>query len=812
LHTFRRFLGVGSTACLLLVAGASAALPHGSLDPSFKSPGGVVAPIRADTDDRGAALAVQTDKKLLAAGATSDGGGSDMLLVRYTAAGALDMSFGDHGAVTTDVDGVDGAAAVAVQKDGKVVVAGFSAQDGFVLARYDSHGVPDTAFGGGDGIATASVSGPTDDHVHALVVQSDGKLVVAGESQVGTDPAFTIVRFDPSGAPDAAFGGGDGVVTTPIGSGAVAQALALQKDGKLVAAGRSTNGTDDDFALVRYDTAGVPDPLFGGGDGIVTTPIGPGDDRAAALVVQGDGKLVVAGTSSNGSDDDFALVRYAKDGSPDAAFGGGDGIVSTPVGSGDDVAAALVLQNGKPLAAGSSSEGPALVRYTTTGGLDPGFGGGGVMASDAFGYEIAALALQGTKPVAAGFSGDGVQDDVALARYTAAGALDRTFTSLAGWALTPIGGFDDRANAVAVQSDRRVVAAGSSYPTASISNIDFAVARYNTNGTLDRRFSGDGMTTTAVGAIDEAFALVVQKDGKLVVAGESDTKFALVRYQRDGSLDTTFDGDGIVTTLIDTSSGSNALVVQPDGKLVAAGWRIDGAGPTEFAVVRYNADGSLDTTFDGDGIATTAVGSGDAAANALIRQADGTLVAAGFASNGTDEDFALVRYNADGSIDGAFGGGDGIVTTPLGSDTDDVRALALQKDGKLVAAGRSGSGFALARYLDDGSLDATLDGDGILTTPGSGFARALVVQKDGKLVAGGSRPVGGGKVERVLVRYLPDGTRDASFGDGGILSTPNGYGGGLSALALQADGRLVGAGSRRRGADQFVVALTRYLP
>jgi uncharacterized delta-60 repeat protein len=548
----------------------------------------------------------------------------------------------------------------------------------------------------------------------------------------------------------------------------------------------------------------------------VTTPIGPADDRAAGLVVQGDRKLVVAGTSSNGSDDDFALVRYATDGSPDAAFGGGDGIVTTPVGSGDDAAEALALQasNGKLVVAGSSSGVPAVARYTTRGGLDPSFGDGdGLIATDAFDYEIAALALQGTKPVTAGFNSDGVQDDVALARYTAAGALDRTFTSLPGWALTSIGGFDDRATAVAVQGDRKVVAAGTSSPTGSPSNTDFAVARYNTNGTLDRSFSGDGVAVTSIGSLDEAFELVVQKDGKLVVAGESDTKFALVRYKRDGSLDTTFDGDGIVTTPIDTASGASALVAQPDGKLVAAGWRADGpVSPGEFALVRYNADGSLDTTFEGDGIATTAVGSGDAAANALVRQADGKLVAAGFASNGTDDDFALVRYNANGSVDSAFGGGDGIVTTPVGSDTDSARALALQKDGKLVAAGPSGSDFAVARYMDDGSPDATLDGDGILTTPDAGSARALVVQKDGKLVAGGSRPLLGGKVEQVLIRYLNDGTPDATFGGGGMVTTPNGFGGALSALALQTDGRLVAAGSRRTGATRFVFALTRYLP
>ncbi|WP_318773950.1 Ig-like domain-containing protein, partial [Meiothermus sp.] len=212
-------------------------------------------------------------------------------------------------------------------------------------------------------------------------------------------------------------------------------------------------------------------------------------------------------------------------------------------------------------------------------------------------------------------------------------------------------------------------------------------------GELDPTFGSGGKVTTDLGSsYDEAYALVLQPDGRLVAAGRSvdaagNDDFALVRYNPDGSLDTSFGIGGKVTTEVGSSSDeARALVLQPDGKLVAAGYSSNAAGKSDFALVRINPNGSLDTSFGSGGKVTTAVGSSSGIA-ALVLQPDGKLVAAGPSSNG-DYDFALVRYNPNGTLDPTFGSG-GKVITDLGSGSDEAHALVLQPDGKLVAAGYS---------------------------------------------------------------------------------------------------------------------------
>ena len=236
----------------------------------------------------------------------------DFALVRYNANGTLDTTFGTGGIVTTSVGSInDYADDLGIQPDGKIVVAGYSYNSSnkcnFALVRYNANGTLDTGFGTG-GIVTTSI-GSGYDYAHALVIQSDGKIVVAGSSSNGSKYNFALVRYNANGTLDTGFGTG-GIVTTPIGSGFdSAYALGIDTDGRILAAGYSNNGSNYDFALVRYNANGTLDTGFGTG-GIVTTPIGSIDDYAFALGIQSDGGIVVAGRSYNGSNYDFALVRY----------------------------------------------------------------------------------------------------------------------------------------------------------------------------------------------------------------------------------------------------------------------------------------------------------------------------------------------------------------------------------------------------------------------------------------------------------------------------------------------------------------------
>ncbi|MCP4093790.1 MAG: BspA family leucine-rich repeat surface protein, partial [Planctomycetes bacterium] len=283
-----------------------------------------------------------------------------------------------------------------------------------------------------------------------------------------------------------------------------------------------------------------------------------------------------------------------------------------------------------------------------------------------------------------------------------------------------------------MQIDGKILVSGNSD---NGSDTDLALVRYNTDGSLDTSFDGDGILTTAFGsANDFGSSVAVQSDGKILVAGTSDNgsgwDFALARYNSDGSLDTSFDGDGKLTTgFAGNDASSLNLSVQGDGKILLAGY-INIGGNYDFALARYNTDGSLDTSFDGDGVLTTAIGSGDDFGHSLAVQSDGKILVAGRSHNGSDDDFALVRYDTDGSLDTTFGGGDGMVTTAIGAGDDNGgQGISVQSDGKIVVVGRSHNGtdydFALTRYNADGSLDtsfaleSTLDGTPSFTEGGA---------------------------------------------------------------------------------------------
>jgi uncharacterized delta-60 repeat protein len=255
---------------------------------------------------------------------------------------------------------------------------------------------------------------------------------------------------------------------------------------------------------------------------------------------------------------------------------------------------------------------------------------------------------------------------------------------------------------VVIQPDGKIVVAGH---TESSGQFDIAVVRYNADGSLDTSFDTDGIVTTPVGGNnDEVYGLAVQSDGKMIVAGRSLSgthDIMLVRYNGDGSLDTGFDVDGKVTTAIGSGNDeARAVVIQPDGKIVVAG-HTESSGQFDITVVRYNADGSLDTSFDTDGIVTTPVGGNNDEGYGIARQGDGKIVVVGRSGNPGLIDIVVVRYNADGSPDTAFSG-DGIVTTAIGIADDEAYAVSIQGDGKIVVAGRSEQSgtfdIALARY------------------------------------------------------------------------------------------------------------------
>jgi uncharacterized delta-60 repeat protein len=346
------------------------------------------------------------------------------------------------------------------------------------------------------------------------------------------------------------------------------------------------------------------------------------------------------------------------------------------------------------------------------------------------------------KIVVAGYSGNGVNFDFALARYNTDGSLDTSFDT-DGIVTTPIGTSDDFILSVAIQTDGKIVAAG--YFTNSSNNYDWALVRYNNDGSLDLTFDADGIVTTAVGSSDDyAYSLAIQSDGKIVVIGYTkigvNPDVTLARYNADGSLDSTFDTDGIVTTAIGASIDVvRSIALQSDGKIVVTGYTLDTVF-TNIALLRYNTDGSLDSSFDSDGIVTTSIPNSTTYGLSVALQSDGKIVVAGEMINSTDQDFVVVRYNTNGSLDNTFNT-DGIVTTAVGSSTDIGNAIAIQSDGKIVVAGSTvNPDFALVRYDTSGNLDNTFDTDGIVATSvgtEGDEGSAMAIQSDGKIIVAG---------------------------------------------------------------------------
>jgi uncharacterized delta-60 repeat protein len=409
---------------------------------------------------------------------------------------------------------------------------------------------------------------------------------------------------------------------------------------------------------------------------------------------------------------------------------------------------------------------------------------------------------------------------VCVVALAAPGALDPTFSG-DGKLTTNFTSTHDGGSGVAIQADGKIVVAGQAggYPARS----RFALARYRGGGTLDPTFGGDGKVTTRFAGSGFAADLAVQADGKIVVVGKANDKFALARYNRNGTLDSTFNGDGKATTTflpLDTA-GAASVAVQADGKIVVAGsaWCEETTGTCpaeeesgEFAVARYDEDGTLDPSFGEDGRVTTDIkGSDDGAAVAL--QADGKIVVAGGVGQGLSSggEFGLARYQADGTLDSTFGDG-GKVTTNFGfssGDNDAAYDLVIQANGKIVAAGRGAARFALARYNADGTPDATFSSDGKVMTSFTArpeVAFGVAIQATGKIVAAG---MAAGRF--ALARYKPDGTLDATFsGDGKVMTNFTAYRDQASEVALQANGKIVLAGWAGAGGSDPRFALARY--
>ncbi|MEJ2615848.1 MAG: T9SS type A sorting domain-containing protein, partial [Ignavibacteriaceae bacterium] len=648
----------------------------GNLDTTFDADGVVI--IYGETSqDMINSVAIQTDGKIITAGYSDARGDDDIVIIRYNTNGTPDNTFGLSGIVFTgDRSSQEEARSVIIQSDEKIVAVGYSLNGSttdFVLARYKTNGTPDSTFGINGIVKTLDLGHKG---FYSTVIQSSdtgsGKIIVGGCTNFYGTYDFTLARYNPDGTLDNSFGKDGTTITVISSSSDIANSIILQSadngENKIIVGGISSQSGVSDFALARYNFNGTIDSTFGE-DGIVTTTVGRSQNKAFSTVIQNDGKIIVAGTTINETNFDAALIRYTSDGNLDNTFGANGSVIVG--GSRDECIYSAAIQwagsgGEKIIVGGFSSESGTkdfvLARFNLDGTLDTTFGNGGTAVTPIGSAhdEINSITVQENgKIIAAGYTDNGSDKDFAIARYMPDGELDSTFGG-AGYVTTSIGTKDERANSVVIESagmgDAKIIAVG----YVALSDHDFALVRYKPNGELDDSFGDDGIVTTKIGAMsDEANSVAIQSDGKIIAAGfttsEADGKkyFALVRYNTDGNLDSSFRNNGIITTKPGVSSNGviQSVSIQSNGKIIVAGYCIQLGVTYDFALARYNPDGELDNTFGSYGFVTTSIGSAYATSHAYssVIQSDGKIVTAGYTQNPYRNycSFALARYKGD---------------------------------------------------------------------------------------------------------------------------------------------------------------------
>jgi uncharacterized delta-60 repeat protein len=429
-----------------------------------------------------------------------------------------------------------------------------------------------------------------------------------------------------------------------------------------------------------------------------------------------------------------------------------------------------------------------------------------------------------------------------------AGDLDQTFGTQ-GKVTTQFNGADASIVSVVTQSDGKIIVAGNQ--SSSNTNI-LTVVRYNSNGTLDTAFGNGGIASNVLfgnpGFMYFVSDMALQPDGKIVVVGarlvmaiQVTTDLYVARFNSNGTLDSTFGTGGEYRLMLPinesydpfvdtyTNASADRVVIQSDGKILVGGVLDCGSGDDRFMAVRFQPDGTLDTNFGTSGVGGIAVTPNDINCGAnysisidlvsgIVIQSDNKIVMGGTVRNGNNRDFALVRFNPNGSVESAPNN-NGIIINPISTTADDwVYDVAIQRDNKILLAGVTGLGanadFAIARFNTDLSFDTSFDGDGKLILPiGSGedVATSLHLAPDGTIVVGGFSSNGTNK-DFVWASFNSNGSIDTSLNLNGYVRTQFGAADdGITAIAAQNSTRLVVAGfSRTNGNKDFAVARYEY--
>ena len=427
------------------------------------------------------------------------------------------------------------------------------------------------------------------------------------------------------------------------------------------------------------------------------------------------------------------------------------------------------------------------------------------------------------------------------------GGLDLSFNSPNGFAVqnnAAGGNADDFGKAVAVDSQGRILVAGSSANSAG--NTDMVIWRFNADGTLDTTFNGSGIVvhdSAAGGACnDSGNAVAVDSQGRILVAGNStnsagNTDMVIWRFKADGTLDTTFNGSGIVVH--DSAAGGagndsgNAIAVDSQGRILVAGSSTNSAGNMDMVVWRFNANGTVDTAFSGDGIVvneSTAGGTGSDSGNAIAVDSQDRILVAGSSPNSAgNRDMVIWRFTLNGALDTTFNSKGFVVHNGAagGNGDDSGNAVAIDTQGKILVAGSSANSagnadMALWRFTSTGTLDTTFNGSGIVINNGAAGSNGddsgsgVAIDSQGRILVTGSSKNTVGNTDMVVWRFNADGTLDITFAADGIVINNGAAGGNAydsgSAVVTDSQDRILVAGSSGNSAGNSDMVIWRVFP
>lgn len=594
------------------------------------------------------AITVQSDRKALVAGrGTGTDGSRDVIIIRLAESGAKDASFGSAGVTTISLPADQVCMGLLVQADGKIVVAGRSADQLWVM-RFSSAGVSDVTFGvlgqAGSPFMVPSIA-------YQAMQDSSGRLLVLGQHE--SEPGIVrhhVLRYLANGSIDPSFGV-NGVallgLTTPSMQITPSPRSfgGVLSSGKIVLGVHASNGSFTEFTLVRLHPDGTQDASYGGG--MIRLPGRPttGSNRHGGSQTMGllpDGRIRAATYAQTGTFLVSEVFAFQPDGSPDQTFAlqGVLALDGVPL-----LASTLCVRPDGRIVIAGNQQAPLLWAHgqrLPTGVADPDFNGGGLL-----------------------------------------------ITSVGGTSTPTV-------NRMILDDTGGTITAGAARLSGNLSDI--VVTRHLSNGTLDSSFGEGGISTTALAERDLVLCMTRTVDGRILIGGgigpssNSSTSTPLVaRYLPNGALDSSFGSGGTIYPSLEQNTQVTDMVPLPDGRFLAALSPVTRSLAARPILARFLSNGALDPSFGNNGQAMSSTPAVYARIRGVAVQKDGRIVVVGQAGSTDllDDEVLVGRYDADGSVDSTFGR-QGFRIIPIGDGDDSANEVIIQPDNKLLVAASGG--------------------------------------------------------------------------------------------------------------------------